>query len=51
MPRKRKSKHRKSTLSHPCGCYYCVGTTYPEWIKKKFNHIKNIIKNARTIEM
>ena len=40
MPKKRKSKHRKSILGNPCGCHYCCGTTYEEWVDKKYKHLK-----------
>ena len=23
-----------------CGCYYCSGTTYSNWIKKKYKHLE-----------
>lgn len=44
MPKPRKSKTRKKNLNLPCGCYYCTGNDYNEWILKKYKHTE-IIKN------
>ena len=41
MPKKRKAKHRKASKSHPCGCHYCMGTTTEEWLKMKYNYLKD----------
>jgi hypothetical protein len=40
MPKKRKSRAKREDLKNPCGCHYCTGTTYDEWLEKKYKHLK-----------